>query len=104
MGVSLYIVFYNKLLRPNKSRFISLFFVFFVYLFAGAYFHMIINQRIELENRKSLEIYVNNFFDKNQCLDRDEANEFIQKYLWAVDHGISFGVNKFIHSNYILSF
>lgn len=95
MGVSLYIVFYNKLLRPNKCRFISLFAVFFVYLFVGAYVHMVINQRIELEYRKDLEAYLDKFFEQNRCLNRDETQGFIQEYLLAVDNGISFGVNMF---------
>lgn len=106
MGVSLYIVFYNKLLRPNKCRFVSLFVFFFVYLFVGAYLHMLINQQVELQERKDLEIYLKKFYQQHRCLDQDETSQFIQDYLEAVDNGISFGVNTIylVFSFFFLSF
>lgn len=99
MGVSLYIVFYNKLLRPNKNSLIALAIFFLTYLFVGSYIHMHINAQIEQNERKELEKFINNFYDKYQC-ERSELNQLVKAYLDASDNGISFGRNT---SNFIPS-
>lgn len=72
MGVSLYLVFYNKLLRPTKKYKLALLgLTFIVYLLLGAYAFREINLPVELRERKEISEYKDHFQKQHKCIHND---------------------------------
>lgn len=72
MGVSLYLVFYNKFLRPTKQyKLILLALVFLAYLFMGAYVFREMNLGIELRERAELLDLKHEFLNQHPCISRE---------------------------------
>lgn len=72
MGVSLYLVFYNKLLRPTKKYKLALLgLTFIVYLLLGAYAFREINLPVELRERKEISEYKDRFQKQHKCIHND---------------------------------
>jgi hypothetical protein len=99
MGVSMYLVFSNKLARPTRRlhRLLLLIIAFLVYLFVGAYIHQTLNYDVDLEQQRQLIDYLNQFLDahcNNSCL-----NESDIQYLYfliddVMDQGIKLSSSK----------
>lgn len=95
MGVSLYLVFYNKLLRPTKKyKLLLLSFVFVVYLTAGSYVFNRINFPIEQKETRELVEYRRKFLEQHPCLDESNLNKFIELIVNASNYGVAFYKNQ----------
>ncbi|CAF0714316.1 unnamed protein product [Brachionus calyciflorus] len=95
MGVSLYLVLNNKLLRPTqRTRILLLAFIFLIYLFLGAYIFQRLNLPIELQERKDVFEYKKNFLQNHKCIDETNLNNFIEVIENAKRSGIAFVENS----------
>lgn len=95
MGVSLYLVLNNKLLRPTQRlRIVFLSIVFLVYLFLGAFLFQKLNLPLELQDRKEIIEYKDKFLEDHKCIDKAVLNDFIQVIEDARSKGIIFVENN----------
>jgi potassium channel subfamily K protein 1 len=91
MGVSLYLVFYNKLLRPTKKhRLLLLAFIFLAYLLIGAFIFSKLNLPIELKERNEVLELKKTFLNEHKCFNETDLDAFISLILNASDSGVLF--------------
>lgn len=89
MGFSLYLVFRNQLLRPNRTRRLVLLSVLFlVYLFLGSYISFTINLPIEQSNTLEWQVFKSEWHKNHSCIDSQELDEFIELVVSASSNGI----------------
>ncbi len=91
MGVSLYLIFYNKLSGPKTwIRLMLLISTFLTYLLMGGYLFNLLNFPIDIANQNEIFDYVLKFYDKHKCIPKNEINDFIDMILNASNNGIVF--------------
>lgn len=72
MGVTSYLVYYNKYFGPSQHyKLVLLALLFLAYLFAGAYVFREINLEIEMRERRELIEYREEFLTQHKCLTRE---------------------------------
>lgn len=95
MGVSLYLVFYNRVLRPTtRFRLIFLVSLFLVYLFGGSYLFTVINSPPDIDEQLDLIKFKKKFLSDHQCISFDEMQNFIDVLIASADNGIVFTKNS----------
>lgn len=94
MGVSLYLVFYNKLLRPKRLRLLVLSSIFLIYLLAGSYVFYKMNLPIELAERKDLIEFREKFQKEHKCISKEDLFDYIELIESASSSGIDFVENS----------
>ena len=94
MGVSLFIVFYNKLVQPtSRSKFLLLTTLFLSYLLGGAYLFSYINSPIDIREQNELIDVKLNFLRSHDCITYEDLHKFIGFVVNASDHGVIFVKN-----------
>ena len=95
MGVSLFIVFFNKLLGPtSRSKLFLLTTLFLVYLLGGAYIFSCINAPIDIREQNDLIKFKLKFLSTHECITNDDMHKFIGFIVNASDHGVFFVNNS----------
>ena len=97
MGFSLYLVFRNRILRPNRTRrLVLLSFLFLVYLLAGASIFYSFNSPLEIAAAKEWNIFRTQWVANHTCLTgkQESLDEFISLVLNSVNSGIVFTYNS----------
>lgn len=91
MGVSMYLVFNNKLGKPTQklNRLLLFMFTFVAYLFIGALIHQLLNYDQDLDQQQSL---IDNLVDfiqnQSECINRTDVNFLFGIIDEALDKGI----------------
>ena len=95
MGVSLFIVFYDKLRRPTSLlKLFLLTSMFLTYLLGGSYIFSLINSPIDVKMQNELIDVKLKFLKNHQCIQYDEMQNFVSFVVNASDHGVIFVKNS----------
>jgi hypothetical protein len=94
MGVSLFIVFYDKLRRPTPLKLFLLTTIFLTYLLGVAYIFSVLNSPIDIKEQNELIDVKLRFLKYHDCIQYDGMQNFVAFVVNASDHGVIFVKNS----------
>lgn len=94
MGFTLYLVFNKNDKSKTNQRLFILISIFILYLFIGAYIHLLLNKNEFNRQSNDLLKLRTNFYAKHNCSNIKELDELIDNYVYLSNKGIDTSLNS----------